>query len=540
MSNAQEGHVSVDELRKQSGVRWLRDSPYLYFVGNDAATFRQLETALKRIESTRTGQILINCIDAAARRKQERLDIVLNSTRLGVIANNSADSENGRGTGSELHCNFKEAEWMDGSSSAKDEVDFIASVLFHELVHVLHNLTGERVRITPCDKEIPKWPELLHEEARTVGLGAFSGEELSETEHRADERRAEPSRDVPEQAMRTTSRRTSLTVYHPDGSKSEAVTYKQAQPIPDIVHEQETARATASARASAGEQTIELPREGGITEASSTHAAGENTLDQIGPRASQHQENIALSSEINNPTLHAENSKTDTPLTADELNSEMTISHEIQFDQDSLISAFEKSNPDAPEIHGLCAGLTNFYMGIEKYNAGESANVLWQLNLLSKRILNGCASNPEKSTFNETVDKLKKIQEKETIGKRRVLISKSDFSSIIEDNSIVSEINDLMPNGKYILKISVDNNGSHDVAIEKIASGKFNFFDSNFGLSRNLNFSQILSDITSKYGNNFSSLSGYERSKNGISLNIENETLTHQIIDAIKNISWAT
>jgi len=186
VSNAQESHASVDELRKQSGARWLHDSPYLYFMGNDAATFRQFETALKRIESTSTGQILINCIDDAARRKQERLDIVLNSTRLGVIANNSADAENGRGTGSELHCNFKEAEWMGGSGSAEDKIDFTASLLFHELVHVFHNFTGERVRVTPSDKEISNWPELLHEEARTVGLGTFSDEELSENAFRAE------------------------------------------------------------------------------------------------------------------------------------------------------------------------------------------------------------------------------------------------------------------------------------------------------------------------------------------------------------------
>lgn len=178
--------TNLNELRQQSSVRWLRESPYLYFTGHDKDKFNQFEGALKTIESTRVGRNLIDCIDTIARFKGERIDIVLNTNKLGVAPHDAANTENGRGTGSILYCNFTEVEWLHGSCSEDEKMKFLASVLFHELTHVFHNLAGERVRVISTEQGDERWPELLHEEARTVGLGSFNNEVLTENAFRAE------------------------------------------------------------------------------------------------------------------------------------------------------------------------------------------------------------------------------------------------------------------------------------------------------------------------------------------------------------------
>ena len=59
-------------------------------------------------------------------------------------------------------------------------MDFHAIIVFHELLHVFHNLNGERLKVESSRPELQKHSPLLLEEARTVGLGVFSEEELSE------------------------------------------------------------------------------------------------------------------------------------------------------------------------------------------------------------------------------------------------------------------------------------------------------------------------------------------------------------------------
>ncbi|WP_249818028.1 M91 family zinc metallopeptidase, partial [Escherichia coli] len=56
-------------------------------------------------------------------------------------------------------------------------------VLFHELLHVYHNAVGERVRII-SNKNI--YLPNIHEEARTVGLGSFRKELMTENKLREE------------------------------------------------------------------------------------------------------------------------------------------------------------------------------------------------------------------------------------------------------------------------------------------------------------------------------------------------------------------
>jgi hypothetical protein len=178
-------YVDFDEMRSRSRIRWLHDSPYLAFFGTDIGAFKKFEDGLEIITSTRTGSALIDCIDAVARLKQETLDVHLNTTQLGVIPHDPQDAANGKGTGSILFCDFTVAEeYYEASEAEKPDVG--AAALFHELIHAYHNLTGERIRIVPTDQFKERWPELMHEEARTVGLGRFMNEELSENTFRAE------------------------------------------------------------------------------------------------------------------------------------------------------------------------------------------------------------------------------------------------------------------------------------------------------------------------------------------------------------------
>ncbi|EEY1887311.1 T3SS effector zinc metalloprotease NleD, partial [Escherichia coli] len=117
-------------------------------------------------------------IESISRLKSETVVIHLNSSRLGVMAHRDIDAENHRGTGSDFHCNLNAVEYPCGEGISV--VDFHATIVFHELLHVFHNLNGERLKVESSRAESQKYSPLLLEEARTVGLGAFSEEVLSE------------------------------------------------------------------------------------------------------------------------------------------------------------------------------------------------------------------------------------------------------------------------------------------------------------------------------------------------------------------------
>lgn len=52
-------------------------------------------------------------------------------------------------------------------------VDFHATIVFHELLHVFHNLNGERLKVESSRAESQKYSPLFTEEARLLGWGLF-------------------------------------------------------------------------------------------------------------------------------------------------------------------------------------------------------------------------------------------------------------------------------------------------------------------------------------------------------------------------------
>lgn len=174
--------TDIQSLVKKSGVCWIKNNQQLCFRGTDHKTYQLLEAALDKIESTDTGRTLLNCIELTSRLKSEKLTILLNSAELGVMAHSSTDAENCRGTGSDFHCNLNAVEYPRGQGISL--VDFHACIVFHELLHVFHNLNGDRLRSSQLESQT-RFP-LLFEEARTVGLGAFSEEVLSENKFREE------------------------------------------------------------------------------------------------------------------------------------------------------------------------------------------------------------------------------------------------------------------------------------------------------------------------------------------------------------------
>ncbi|EDY3063522.1 T3SS effector protein NleD [Salmonella enterica] len=176
--------TDIQSLAKRSGVRWIKNNQQLFFHGTDHKIYQQLEAALDKIESTDTGRILLKCIELTSQLKSEKLAIHLNCAELGVIAHCNTDAENARGTGSDFHCNLNAVAYPCGQGISL--VDFHACIVFHELLHVLHNLNGERLKVESSQPESQTHYPFLLEEARTVGLGSFSEEVLSENKFREE------------------------------------------------------------------------------------------------------------------------------------------------------------------------------------------------------------------------------------------------------------------------------------------------------------------------------------------------------------------
>ncbi|ECI8072731.1 T3SS effector protein NleD, partial [Salmonella enterica subsp. enterica] len=157
--------TDIQSLVKMSGVRWVKNNQQLCFHGTDLKIYQHLEAALDKIESTDTGRTLLNCIELTSRLKSEKLAIHLDSAELGVIAHCNTDAENSRGTGSDFHCNLNAVEYPCGQGISL--VDFHACIVFHELLHVFHNLNGERLKVESSQPELQTHSPLLLEEART-------------------------------------------------------------------------------------------------------------------------------------------------------------------------------------------------------------------------------------------------------------------------------------------------------------------------------------------------------------------------------------
>uniref|UniRef100_A0A3B0M2M1 E3 ubiquitin-protein ligase SopA n=1 Tax=Arsenophonus endosymbiont of Trialeurodes vaporariorum TaxID=235567 RepID=A0A3B0M2M1_9GAMM len=186
--------TDMQSLLESSKVRWLQNNKHLSVYGNDNL-YRRFETALNKIESTNTGSSLLKSIDEISREKSMNLAIYLDCEDLGVVPHNYTDAHNSRGTSSDFYCNLNKVEHT--SEQKINQENFDACKVFHELIHVLNNLKGERIfnklngeyiDIVPIfyesKAELPMDFPPLFEEARTVGLGRYSKEELSENKFR--------------------------------------------------------------------------------------------------------------------------------------------------------------------------------------------------------------------------------------------------------------------------------------------------------------------------------------------------------------------
>lgn len=61
----------IQSLVKISGVNWIKNNQQLSFIGTDYKNYRQLETALDKVESTNTGRTLLKCIALTSQLKSK-------------------------------------------------------------------------------------------------------------------------------------------------------------------------------------------------------------------------------------------------------------------------------------------------------------------------------------------------------------------------------------------------------------------------------------------------------------------------------------
>ncbi|AWC95230.1 TPA: T3SS effector protein NleD [Morganella morganii subsp. morganii] len=176
---------NLAECRKTSDVSLIRYCENLVFKDSNFTQFLRFNGAMGLVNSTDSGRILLNCIETLLQFKSEKLMVYLASPELGTVPHQVKDAENGRGTGADLHCNFNLAEHRNGEGLS--EKQFHAAILYHELVHVLHCLRGECIHDISADSSedlLPSYKEA--EEDRTIGIGAFTSEAISENIFRTE------------------------------------------------------------------------------------------------------------------------------------------------------------------------------------------------------------------------------------------------------------------------------------------------------------------------------------------------------------------
>ena len=161
---------------------WMK-GPHISFSGHAApAMAARITASLELIATTSIGMELLAALESVALLKNERVTIIPDSHSLGVVPVVSANASNAVGTSSELFCNLDAAAVTRGNL---DTLQFDSCVLFHELVHVYHNFLGEQTVVVPSEG-VDASHNLLYEEARTVGLGRFRDELLSENAFRTE------------------------------------------------------------------------------------------------------------------------------------------------------------------------------------------------------------------------------------------------------------------------------------------------------------------------------------------------------------------
>ncbi|WP_319929913.1 M91 family zinc metallopeptidase [Xenorhabdus santafensis] len=179
----------IQHLIRCSSVGFFRHNKQLSFVGHDKANYQLVAQAFKKIESTHSGARLLESIRYISRLKSKNIVIHLDYDKNPYVKPNYFDdAHNRRGTGSEFHCYLPSLKPIYDSNYSNDMTleQFYACIVYHELLHVFHNLKGNRLVVMPSDPHSSASSNVLLEEARTVGLGSFSDEEFSENKFRKE------------------------------------------------------------------------------------------------------------------------------------------------------------------------------------------------------------------------------------------------------------------------------------------------------------------------------------------------------------------
>lgn len=141
----------------------------------------RFKSALIKLDGTIIGKELIRALNILTTFKKIIITIDLDSSNTGVIPDDIDNASNFKGCGSTLMINFDHNGIKRNDGVSVQDKDCI--VLFHELLHVYHNAVGERVRVISNDDI---YSPNLHEEARTVGLGSFRKDLMTENKLREE------------------------------------------------------------------------------------------------------------------------------------------------------------------------------------------------------------------------------------------------------------------------------------------------------------------------------------------------------------------
>ncbi|MDR0217340.1 MAG: type III secretion system effector protein [Enterobacteriaceae bacterium] len=171
----------IDETQHKENFRrkWFYNNQNISFVSYDNEQLTSLDNAMIKIKSSMAGRQLLQRIDSELRKKQLKISIHLKTNETAVKAYEDRYADSYRGTGSDFYCHLKQDNKIQGEEIIKEN----ACIVFHELLHVLHNLEGKRLTNDDLNQSIH--PFLL-EEAKTVGLGKYSHGNLSENTFRRD------------------------------------------------------------------------------------------------------------------------------------------------------------------------------------------------------------------------------------------------------------------------------------------------------------------------------------------------------------------
>lgn len=145
---------------------------------------KRIQSALLMINGTELGKKFLSSIQLVVEQKDLKMRLLTPPGTLAVGVLNDSDASNGKGTSSTVYLGLDVGVDQPVTEFTKEKLQRDSYRLFHELVHVYHNLLGERLDIKYPEGHVYHGFNFLFEEARTVGLGKYKIEEFSENKYR--------------------------------------------------------------------------------------------------------------------------------------------------------------------------------------------------------------------------------------------------------------------------------------------------------------------------------------------------------------------